>query len=151
MRLESGNHFGAITPVGTLVTRRASPPLTAMTYSCACLSSPRLDTNAISSPSGLHAGVASLPASLVSCRALPGLVGTSHRSASPLFFSMSYFVTGTTARRPSGEIAGSPSRFSFHIASAVYGCAACASGASAKLAAIAKRAPVATTRCGFCL
>ena len=28
MRLESGNHFGAITPVGTFVTRRASPPST---------------------------------------------------------------------------------------------------------------------------
>ena len=26
MRFVSGNHFGAITPVGTLVTRRASPP-----------------------------------------------------------------------------------------------------------------------------
>jgi hypothetical protein len=31
MRLESGNHFGAITPVGTLVTRRASPPFTGIT------------------------------------------------------------------------------------------------------------------------
>ena len=119
MRLESANHFGAITPVGTLVTRRASPPLTGMTYSCASLSSPRLDTNAISSPSGLHAGAESPAASLVSWRALPGFVGTSHRSVSPLFFSMSYVATGTTARRPSGEIAGSASRFSFHIASAV--------------------------------
>ncbi len=119
MRLESGNHFGAITPVGTLVTRRASPPFTGMTYSCACLSSPRLDTNAISSPSGLQAGAESLPASLVSWRALPGFVGTSHRSPSPLFLSTSYFVTGTTARRPSGEIAGSDRRFSCHIAAAV--------------------------------
>ncbi len=30
-RLLSGNHFGALTPVGRLVTRRASPPSVAMT------------------------------------------------------------------------------------------------------------------------
>ena len=45
--------------------------------------------------------------------------GISHRSVSPLFSAMSKVVTGTTAAVPSGVIAGSPSRLSAHIFSAV--------------------------------
>src|SRR5690349_844328 len=66
MRLLSGNHFGAVTPVGTVVTRRASPPSVAITYTWLSLSSPRLDTNAIHLPSGLTVGCESLALSLVS-------------------------------------------------------------------------------------
>jgi hypothetical protein len=43
----------------------------------------------------------------------------------PLFSATSCEVTGTTAMRPSGEIAGSANRFNPHIASAVNGSCAC--------------------------
>jgi hypothetical protein len=36
MRVESGNHFGVATPVGTSPTRAASPPSAGITYSCGC-------------------------------------------------------------------------------------------------------------------
>ena len=75
--------------------------------------------NAIHLPSGLTVGCVSLALSLVSWRGSPPATGTSHRSVRPLFSSMSYVVTGTTASDPSGVMAGSPSRLSAHIFSAV--------------------------------
>src|SRR6266576_1249863 len=109
----SGRHCGLVASVDRRVIRCASPPaVKSSTYTCAASSPSRRALNAIRRLSGLQSTPLSPPLVFVRRRgsALPSL-GTSQRSltCSPSVYDGS--VTLNTIQRPSGLIAGDPTRF----------------------------------------
>src|SRR3954462_1311435 len=109
----SGRQGGDHAPVGTLVTRGASPPSgTLMTSVCDAESSSRRAENAILRPSGLQSTPPSPPLVFVSLLgAVDPSVGTIQRSL--MVFDSSYdgSVTEKTVHLPSGLTTGAPTRF----------------------------------------
>jgi len=138
MRLPSRNHFGCATPVGTLVSRVASPPASGSTYSCGAVSPLRWLTNASDVPSGLISGDDSFAGCVVSARSTLPSVDQSQRSVRPLSSLRSKRVTGAMTVAPSGEIVGAPMRWICQERSALKG-----TGSSAIAAAVTVRASVA--------
>src|SRR6266508_154895 len=111
--LPSGRHCGLVASVDRRVTRCASPPaVKSSTYTCVASSPSRRALNAMRRLSGLQSTPLSPALVFVRRRgsALPSL-GTSQRSltCSPSVYDGS--VTLKTIQRPSGLMAGEPTRF----------------------------------------
>src|ERR1700678_3894697 len=118
---ESADHLSPDGAAAILLTRRASPPVGEITYTCDTTSSPRLLVNAIQAPSGDHLGPLFLPVPYVSCFCVAPSVANSQRFDDLSSFSISHVVTSTTHQSPSGAIDGGPTRLIFQRSSAVSG------------------------------
>ena len=103
------------------VTRRASPPVGAMTYTCGPSSAPRLPVKAMSLPSGDHFGPAFFPGACVSWTCREPSVARSHSCEELSSFGTSHVTTSTTAHLPSGDTLGGPTRRTAQRSSGVIG------------------------------
>src|SRR5439155_25322987 len=102
----SGSHSGSDTASGRLVTRRASPPATGSTHSCAPFS--RVETKASVRPSGDQRGCRSEPGPTVSWRADPLATSASQIRVVPRLSLRDWSVTVYATDFPSGEGSGFP-------------------------------------------
>ncbi len=102
----SANQTGSDTPSATLVTRRASPPASGSSHSCAPLS--RVETKARVRPSGDQRGWRSDPGPAVSWRACPLATSVSQMRVVPRFSFREERVTAYAIHFPSGDVCGSP-------------------------------------------
>src|SRR5262245_3930663 len=119
MLLLSAAHFRPDGLIGMLLTRRASPPAGAITYTCGPSSVPRLLVNAMCLPSGDHFGLEFLPSEVVSCRCSLPSVESSQICDVLSSFSVENDATSTATHFPSGETLGGPTRLSFHRSATV--------------------------------
>ena len=106
----SGSHTGSNTPSARVVTRRASPPATGSTHSCAPFS--RVETKARARPSGDQRGCRSDPGPAVSWRPDPLATSASQMRVMPRLSLRECSVTVYATHFPSGESCGVPTDLS---------------------------------------